>query len=135
MYSIKNYKVKKINVNARIRRNMLAELSGSYFKDENSDFIIHLNSGGKDALVGIQREDGVYTVIGNEKIYYLTLSGIESEISINEFLDILSRETLSKGKSYKYEFIKVKANESIWIMNADTMNALWNTMLLFDTRI
>lgn len=114
---------------------MLAELSGSYFKDENSDFIIHLNSGGKDALVGIQREDGVYTVIGNEKIYYLTLSGIESEISINEFLDILSRETLSKGKSYKYEFIKVKANESIWIMNADTMNALWNTMLLFDTRI
>lgn len=126
--------MKKNNVNARIKRNMLAELSGNYFRDENSDFIIHLNRGRKDAIVGIQREDGVYTIIGNGKVYYLTLSGIENEISINEFLDILSLEALSKGKSHNYEFIKVKDNESIWIMNAETMNALWNTMLLFDTR-
>lgn len=114
---------------------MLDQLSGNYYRDENSDIIQHLNSNRKNALVGIQREDGVYTIIGVEKIYYMTLSGIEGEIFIGDFLAILNQITLRLGKTAEYEFIKINELESVWVMNSQTLNALWNTMLLLYNNI
>jgi hypothetical protein len=120
-----------INIKARIRRNMLNKLSGKYYRDESSDIIQHLNSKGKNAIVGIQQDKGIYTIIGIDKVYYLTPFKTEGEISIENFLTILREVTLALGKNTQYEFIKINKNDSIWVMNSQTMNALWNTMLLF----
>jgi len=109
---------------------MLDKLSGNYYLDEESGLVNQLKSLKKSALVGIQREDGVYTVIGEETIYYLTPSGVEGEIAIEDFLAILQKNALSLGKTAPYEFVEINEREFIWVMNGGVMNALWNTMLL-----
>ena len=124
-----------INIKNRIRRNMLDKLAGKYYKNESSDIILHLNSKEKKGIVGIQREDGIYTIIGTEKIYYLTTSGIEGEISIDNFLTILKETAMKYGKKAQYEFIKINETNSIWVMNIQTMNALWNTMLYINNAV
>lgn len=122
--------MKNINIKARIKRNMLDQLSGKHYRDESSDIVRDLNSNKKDALVGIQREDGIYTIIGVEKIYYRTPTGVDGEIFISDFLKILNEITLRFGKTVEYEYMKINEFESIWVMNSQTLNALWNTMLL-----
>ena len=57
--------------------------------------------------MGIQNDDELYTVIGYKKIYYSTSSVSRNEISINELLNILTREALKNGKFHNYEFIKI----------------------------
>ena len=109
---------------------MLDKLSGNYYLDEDSGLVNQLNSLKKSALVGIQREDGVYTVIGKKRIYYSTPSGVEGEIVIGDFLALLQKNALSLGKKATYEFIEIKEREFIWVMNIQVMNALWNTLLL-----
>jgi hypothetical protein len=124
--------MKNINLRARIKRNKLNILTGKHFRDENSDIIKDFNSKNKKALVGIQREDGIYTIIGDENIYYLTISGKEGEISIPDLLMILRKITFEQGKNVSYEFVKINNTDSIWMLNNETLNALWNTLLLFD---
>jgi hypothetical protein len=122
--------MEKVNLKARIKRNMLDKLSGNYYLGEDSGLVNRLNSLKKSALVGIQREDGVYTVIGKERVYYSNLSGIEGEIAIEDFLAILQKNALSLGKTAPYEFVPINKREVIWVMNVQVMNALWNTLLL-----
>jgi len=122
--------MKKGILQARIRRNGLAKLAGPYYLDEDASLVNQLNSLQKGALVGIQREDGVYTVLSEEKIYYLTPSGEEGEIAIGDFLVVLQKNALSLGKTAPYEFVQLSGGEMIWVMNAQVMNALWNTLLL-----
>jgi hypothetical protein len=105
--------MKKVKLKARIRRNMLDKLSGNYYLDEDSGLVKRLNSLKKSALVGIQREDGVYTVIGEERVYYSTLSGVEGEIAIDDFLAILQKNALSLGKTAPYEFVEINEREVI----------------------
>jgi hypothetical protein len=109
---------------------MLDKLAGINYRDENSAVIQHLISVGKPALVGIQQEDGIYTVLGHEKVYYATPSGVEEEIAIGDFLPILTRNGMSNGKAATYEFIQINEKDSVWVMNTHVMNALWNTMHL-----
>ncbi|TJZ53597.1 hypothetical protein FAZ15_16310 [Sphingobacterium olei] len=122
--------MKSVNIKARIKRNLLAKLSGKYYRDEGSDIIQYLNKNNVKALVGIQQDDGIYTIIGTEKIYYLTPSMTKGEIVIGDFLTILNQVAFTFGKSEKYEFIKINEHDYVWVMNLETMNALWNTMLL-----
>ncbi|GGH32930.1 hypothetical protein FAZ19_23465 [Sphingobacterium alkalisoli] len=122
--------MKSVDIKARIKRNLLDKLSGKYYRDESSDIIQYLNKNNVKALVGIQQDDGIYTIIGTEKIYYLTPSMTKGEIVIGDFLTILNQVALTFGKSEKYEFIKVNEHDYVWVMNLETMNALWNTMLL-----
>jgi len=122
--------MKKGILQARIRRNGLAKLAGNYYLDEDAGLVNQLNSSKKGALIGIQRADGVYTVLGEERIYYLTPSGVEGEIAIGDFLVILRQNALSLGKKAPYEFIEISEREFIWVMNGEVMNALWNTLLL-----
>ncbi len=119
--------MKNINLRARIKRNKLDILTGKHFRDENSEIIKDFNSKNRKALVGIQREDGIYTIIGDENIYYLTISGKEGEISIADLLRILRKITFEQGKDENYKFVKINDNDSIWILNNETLNALWNT--------
>jgi hypothetical protein len=122
----------EINIKARIRKNMLDSLAGECFRDERSEIVQQLTSKGKDALVGIEREDCIYTIIGYDKIYFSTTPGSLGEIDIRDMLTILQENALSKGKSATYEFVKINDLESIWVKDIKTMNALWNTMLLLD---
>lgn len=122
--------MKRINLKARIRRNMLDTLSGENYRDENSNIIQYLNNFGADVLVGIEREDGVYTLIGTDTIYYMTSLMVQEKISIKDFLYILQETAMTNGKMSTYEFIKINKNASVWVMNAQVMNALWHTMLI-----
>ena len=125
--------MEEVNLKARIKRNMLDILSGKSFRDETSEIIQHLNKSDANAFVGIQREDGIYTIIGTEKIYYTTPLMTKGDIPIGEFLSILTKNAMTLGKTSTYEFVKINENSAVWVMNAETMNALWNTMLLLDS--
>ncbi|SPZ83643.1 Uncharacterised protein [Sphingobacterium multivorum] len=45
---------------------MLDTLSAENYRDEHSEIIQYLNNLGADILVGIERKDGIYTLIGTE---------------------------------------------------------------------
>ncbi|MGI4873142.1 MAG: hypothetical protein ACRYFX_18435 [Janthinobacterium lividum] len=117
---------------ARIRRNQLDKLSGNCYIEEQSQIIKHLNDINKNALVGIQRADGVYTIIGSENVYYSMSSGTEGKIVIGDFLNILGTNAMRLGKKAKYEFVEINDTDSIWVMNSEVMSALWNTLLLLN---
>lgn len=123
--------MEKVNISARIKRNKLDELAGIYYKEDNSIIVEYLNSKNKKALLGIQREDGIYTIVGEEFIYYSTDSGDEGEISHGEFLEILKNNALDIGKKRTFQFVKVNEKDAVWILDGPTMNAMWNTILLF----
>jgi hypothetical protein len=74
----------------------------------------------------------VYTVLGEESIYYLTPSGVEGEIAIEDFLAILRKNALALGKTARHEFVALPERELIWVMNGQVMSALWNTLLLLN---
>lgn len=124
--------MKRINLKARIKRNMLDTLSAENYRDEHSEIIQYLNNLGADILVGIERKDGIYTLIGTETIYYMTPSMVQEKLPIKDFLCILQATAMTNGKMAIYEFIKINKNASIWVMNTQVMNALWNTMLLLE---
>jgi len=121
-----------VNIKARIKRTKFDTLAGSNFRDETSELIKYLNSVGKKSLLGIQREDGIYTVIGHENIYYSTLDGTEGQISHSDFLQILKANALDWGKSGKFEFVKLNDRDAFWLKDAQIMNTMWNTVMLID---
>lgn len=127
--------MKSINIKARIKRNKFDELAGKYYQDENSEIIDSLKKENKKALLGIKRDDGVYTIIGEESIYYKTESGVNGEMSHEEFINVLTKNALAKGKTGQFEYIIANEQDSVWLLNAETMNAMWNTiLLLYDNR-
>lgn len=129
---IKSEKV--VNIKARIRRNKLDKLAGNCYRDENSAIVKYLIEDSKKAILGIQREDGIYTILGENSIYYMASSGAEGEVSHSYFLEILSQNALSQGKAGDFAFVMVNSNDSVWLKDAGTMNAIWNTILLLSKR-
>lgn len=124
--------MKKSIFNARIKRNDLITEAGIYFRDEDSELIRHLNSIGKKALVGIEREDGIYTILGEQYVYYKTEKGETGEIFIKNFNDILGKNARSKGKRGDFEYVQINDNQTVWLLNIFVMNALWNTILFLE---
>lgn len=122
--------MKNINIKARIKRNQFDVLAGEFYQDENTQIIKELNLQGKKALLGIQREDKIYTVIGESSVYYSTNLGVEGEISHEEFLKFLQKNAINLGKKGIFEFVSINEQDVIWVLNGPTMNAMWNTILL-----
>lgn len=115
---------------SKIKRNNLEKYAGTYFRDDTSQIINSLNAEGKCALFGIQREDGIYTIIGEKYVYYSTVLDTIGEIPLNEFSEILHINALKKGKEGSFEFIPINDKErSVWLYNKSTMNAIWNIIL------
>ena len=115
---------------SKIKRNHLEEYAGAYFRDDTSQIINSLNAVGKCALFGIQREDGIYTIIGQKHVYYSTVLGTAGEIPLNDFSDFLHLNALKKGKRATFEFVPVNDTKNlVWLHNKSTMNALWNVIL------
>lgn len=122
----------KVNIKARIKRNLFNVVAGSAFRDQNDEIIKQLNSMNKKALVGIQREDGTYTIVGEESIHYLTPLGVTGEIPLADFLVILHENGMRLGKTGDFEYININDQDKVWLKDPQTMNAMWNTMLLLD---
>ncbi|MGD1843407.1 MAG: hypothetical protein ACFB0B_21320 [Thermonemataceae bacterium] len=125
----------KLNIlKARVKRNNLEKYAGRHYRDETSQIVKSLNEEGKKALLGIQKKDGIYTILGEEVVYYLTASGNKGELPISTFLDILHAEGLRKGNIAIYRFVKI-GDEKVWICSKFTMSALMNTMLWLETQL
>lgn len=115
---------------SKIKRKNLREYAGDYFRDDTSQIVILLNEEGKSALFGIQREDGIYTIVGENFVYYSTVSGHAREISLNKFSELLHHNALKIGKGGNFEFLQITDQENlVWLNNEETMNALWNIIL------
>ncbi|KIA95228.1 hypothetical protein OC25_07910 [Pedobacter kyungheensis] len=121
--------MKNINIKARIKRNKLEELADTCFRTEGDEIIEKFNRRNIKVFVGIQRYDGIYTILGAKSAYYLT-DGIEKEIPFKDLLSFLTINALKNGKHYNYEFLEISDNNNIWVKDIQTMNALWNTILL-----
>ncbi|KRB56715.1 hypothetical protein [Flavobacterium sp. Root186] len=119
----------KKNIEARIKRNKLDLCAGKFYVNNDSDFIKDLKQKGFSALVGIRRDDDVYTVIGNDFTYYCSNFRVEGQISHDAFLKILKKNALKFGKTAEYEFVEINESCSIWVLNIETMNAIWNTIM------
>lgn len=120
----------KLNIlKARIKHNGLEKYAGRNFRDETSQIVTTLNEEGKKALLGIQRRDGVYTILGEQLIYFSTVSGNTGEIPLDVFSDTLHIHAMRKGKMARYKFLKINEEEAIWLHRKWTMTAIWNTAL------
>lgn len=121
---------------AKIRRNNLQDFAGKFFKDDTSQIIKKLNSGGKEALFGIERQDGIYTIIGKSAVYYSTIDGFEKEMPLRIFSNILSNNAMEKGKNADFEYIKIDQNDSfIWVNNRSTMESIWNVVIWLENLV
>ncbi|MBE8725829.1 hypothetical protein [Flavobacterium hungaricum] len=121
----------KINIlKSKIKRSNLKEYSGDYFRDDSSQIVVFLNKEGKSALFGIQKEEGIYTIVGKKSVYYSTIFSNPKEIPLSSFSEILHQNALKRGKGVEFEFLQLNDNEdSVWLHNQETMNALWNIIL------
>ena len=62
-----------INLNylkAKIKQNKLDVYAGKYFVNENSKIIKILNDLDKKVLIGIQKNELTYTILGEDKVYF-----------------------------------------------------------------
>jgi hypothetical protein len=119
-----------MNIEARIKRNKLDVLAGEFYQNSSSSFIKDLQQKGFEAIVGIKRNDGLYTVIGKDFTYFYSISGTKGQISHQDFLEVLKKNALKLGKLNEFEFVEISQDCSIWVLNGETMNAIWNTIML-----
>jgi len=113
-------------IEARVKRSQFDQLAGNYYRDNSSQVVESLNRQNKKAYFGIQDEGGMYTVIGEESVYFSVVSGQEREISNPDFLRILQKNAMEAGKSGQFEFVNIDGKESVWVLNGETMCAMWN---------
>ena len=120
----------KLNIlKARIKRSDLAEHAREYFRDDTSEIVKALNREGKNAVVGIQRGDGAYTILGDKSVFYLTEQRRNGEIDLGVFAKILHENAMSSGKGANFEFVKVGEEDAVWLHEKWTMSALMNIIL------
>lgn len=125
--------MKLSTLKAKVERNDFIHSAGKYFIDENSETIKELRSRGEKALLGIQKK-GVYTIIGEQYVHYLTSSGTKGQILLKDLLEELTQNMLRLGKGYFkmmffYKNIILKNGDKVWLHNSKTMLGIWNTIL------
>jgi hypothetical protein len=121
-----------MNIKARIKRNLFIEVTGQYYQDFDSEIVKELNLRGKDALLGIKRNDGVYTIIGKHDVFFSLKNGSEFVISHVDLIKILTKNAMSQGSQGNFEYVKINEDESIWFENAEIMNVIWNTIIFLE---
>lgn len=121
----------KINIlKARIERNNFKSYAKNYFMDENSLIVKELKAEGKEALLGIKKNDKTYTILGEKFVYYSLPSRQKGKLLLCSFSNLLHKEAMRKGKLFvSYKYLKIGNGEKIWINNRKTMEAMWNTVL------
>lgn len=129
-------KVNKLKaINARIKRFGVDVIFGEYYQDENSEIVKYLASQNKKVLVGIQRPDGIYTIIGEYSIYYSTTTNEEYEISHEEFLEIGESYVDFMKKGNKIDFLDIKDSNRVWVCHSGVMLGIAGILVLFRNRV
>ncbi len=118
---------------AKVRRNGFIISAGKYYKDESSEIVKKLKSKGEKALIGIQKKNGIYTVIGQDFIHYLTPNGKHGKILLNEFIKELEQNLSRKKTSWlmsrlTHRNIVLSNSDKVWLCNSDVLYTLWNTI-------
>ncbi|WP_185226183.1 hypothetical protein [Chryseobacterium indologenes] len=104
--------MKPINIKARIKRNKLDIVAGKNYRNEESEIVKYLRKTNKDAILGIENENGLYTILGEEKVYYRNKNGVEGDISLlccakspgfeplnnSNFINLLQSQETSESK-------------------------------------
>lgn len=133
--------VNKEILNAKIRRNNFVGFAEEYFINGDSETVKMLNSSGESALIGIEnKKKGVYTIIGEQFIYYSTSIGKEGKAALRDFIEDLQRNQSIVGTGYfkirfAYKNIILNNGDKVWLHNSNTMYSLWNTILWLDGRL
>lgn len=96
--------MKKYFFQARLRRNGLVELSGDNYRDGNSEIVRRLNLENKSAYLGIQDDDGPYTILGRHWVFFSDHEGVEAKISYDEFDASMQRYVWKHGKGASFSF-------------------------------
>ena len=120
-------------IKKRASKYNFVEIVGEFYRDNNSKLIKKLNEENKNAFFGIENSEGIYTVVGEEYLYFSTSLDTHKSISNSKFLKITREKLQESGKESKYEFIKVDKDNTIWILNTEMLFAL-SSLLLFLTR-
>ena len=113
------------SVEARARRNRLDELAGENYRDKCSDIVSKLKNEGKYPYLGIQNDDGCYTIVGQNCCYIMTDQGVSMEIAHDKFLNILRENAMKLGKQANFEYVSIDENGAAWLKDGQTMNAMW----------
>lgn len=125
----------KLNIlNAKIKRNNLEEYAGEYFRDNNSQIVLDMKKSGDDALFGIEKENGVYTIIGEKYAYFSTPLGKNQKISLERFSKFLHSNAMNKGKKARYEFLDFENEHEVWVLNINVMSAFLNIILWLENK-
>lgn len=116
-------------VEARAKRSKLIELAGNSYRDSNSEIVARLNRENGSAFLGIQDDNGPYTIIGSDCVFLSTRAGRELSVSHSDFLSALQATGMDRGKGGEFEYIPVGEGHSAWVKDGSTMCALWNIIL------
>lgn len=116
-------------VEARAKRSKLIELAGRDYRDSSSEIVAKLNRENQRAFLGIQHDNGPYTIIGSDRLFLSTPAGMEFSVSHSEFLNAMQSTGMDRGKGGEFEYVPVGEGHSVWVKDGPTMCALWNIVL------
>ena len=116
-------------IEARAKRNGLAELAGKSYRDSSSEIVASLNCEEEPVYLGIQDDDGTYTIIGRVHVFLSTRAGKKLAIPHSQFIGALQAAGMDRGKGGQFEYIALDEKNSVWVKDGATMSALWSIVL------
>lgn len=114
----------------RAKRNNIQSLAGASYCGPESFLVRQLSAKGIGAILGIQNDIGLYTVICFEGLAVKNLVGDEVLIAFDEILPRLQENGMLVGKGGNFEFVDFGNNGRVWMKDGPTMCAIWNLALL-----
>jgi hypothetical protein len=115
---------------ARAERNNLAKLAGSAFRDPNADIIAELKARNFDAVLGLENEQGQFTVLAMEGIIVKNAVGAEHVIPFNDAILPLQKNAMAMGKGGSFEYVQFGEFGEVWMKDGPTMCAIWNIAMM-----
>ena len=114
----------------RIARSKLEEKAAGDYEGLEGELVQQLQKQGKKVLVGIQHEEGAYTLLGEDGLYYCTIDGEEGVMdytTLFEAFRVFRFNSFARG----YEWMPIPSAEgtkekTIWLKDGYVLTALWN---------
>lgn len=121
----------RINIlKGRIARSRLEEYAGGDYEGLQGELVQQLQKQGKKVLVGIQNEEGMYTLLGEDGLYYCDSNGEEGKLDYSTLLEAFRRFRFN-GFVRGHEWMPIQTTDTlpettIWLKDGYVLNALWN---------
>ncbi len=117
-------------VEARAKRQRLAELAGQHYRDASSSIVKRLSGDERKAFFGIENDQGQSIILGSHCVFIRTVEGDDVELLHADFSEALHANAMKLGKRADYEFVPLGNGRTAWLKDEQTMCALWNIALL-----